>query len=357
MVRLLSISGLARRRILACAAALAALGAAGAVAQEGAAYLAQRGLVQQQDRWLLPLDVTMRQQVRRLPELDRRLMESRNNARQLAKTLFAANAQARLQMVEAETNIKALQAGREKIRSEGGRKRVDAVIASEQERLAALRKAWVEPAMIAGIPAVQQAMIDLTNRRNDLSVAILSIHDARPQLRSAYEKLAGDQQIVAALKQAGSAQRLGASEEFDSKRFLKRLAHYEQQVFTDDLPLYRVGDEMRVSALIGRTPVTFTWQSSSEPTMLTASVIEAAGLTVPDDAPQMQRRFPDDRKLTVRRFKIPYLRFGRHVFKDVPAFALPPEGERYGAQIGPIALEGQSPRAEPERMRLVLRAD
>ena len=89
--------------------------------------------------------------------------------------------------------------------------------------------------------------------------------------------------------------------------------------------------------------------------MLTASVIEATGLTIPKDAPRMEWRFHDGEKLGVRQFKIPYIRFGRHVLRNVTAFALPPEGERYGVHIGPAAFDGHSPRAEPEKMRLVIR--
>jgi hypothetical protein len=126
-------------------------------------------------------------------------------------------------------------------------------------------------------------------------------------------------------------------------------------VFTTEVPLYRDQGALRVAGLINRTPVTFTWKESSEPTMVTASVIEAAGLVVPDSAPEMAHPLGDGRVLKVRKFTIPYVRFGKQVLRDVPALALPPEGENLGTQIGVSAFSGVSPRAEPERFRLVIR--
>jgi hypothetical protein len=136
---------------------------------------------------------------------------------------------------------------------------------------------------------------------------------------------------------------------------LAKLADYERDVFTSELPLYRAGGELRVAALIGRTPVTFTWRASSEPTMLTASVIESAGLAVPDGAVQSQRRLPDGREITVREFEVPEIRFGGQLLRSVKAYALPPEAENAGSQIGPSAFDGLSPVAEPQNLRLVLK--
>ncbi len=167
--------------------------------------------------------------------------------------------------------------------------------------------------------------------------------------------LAEDREVASAIKQLGEGHELGSGKDYDSEPFLRRMAQYEKQVFTDELPLYRAGGELRVAGFINRTPVTFTWHDTSEPTMLTASVIEATGLKIPADAPRMDRRMADGRTLAVRRFEIPYLRFGRHVLTNVPALALPPEGENFGVQIGPTAFEGHSPSAEPETFRLVIR--
>ena len=316
--------------------------------------LERRGLVRQQQVWVLPLEVEMQQQVRRLPKLESDLIESRSAAQRLAQSLLTAHAQLSARIETAETNVRTLQALREAARS-SGRRKIDARIASEQQQAEQLRAAVVPPEEIAGTLRMRTAMIQLVNSRNDLTAALLWIHDTRPALRTQYELLAGDREITRAIGELGDEHRLSTGEQFDSDAFLRKLARFELHVFTDEVPLYLQGEDLQVSAIINRTPITFTWNEYDEPTMLTASVIEASGLKVPKDAERLKHRFPDGRELVVRRFEIPYLRFGRHVLKNVEALALPPEAERYGAQIGPTGFADHSPRAEPEKMRLVIR--
>ena len=319
------------------------------------AILSQRGLTLQQKKWLSPLEIDMQRRVRRLPRLEASLLDSRESARRLAERLITTNMRVEVRLQTAKQNVQTLLAGRAELRSPGQRRVVDARIKTEQETIKRLSAAHIDPEMIVGLPAMRQAMITLTNSRNDLAATILWIHDTRPLLREQYEELASQRQVSLAMKALGSDYRLGSGEDYDSPAFLRKLAGYEELVFTDELPLYRDNGELRVAAFIERTPVTFTWHSSGEPTMLTASVIEATGLSVPDDAPRMTRRFPDGQELVVRQLEIPYLRFGRHLLTNVSAFALPPEGEQYGAQIGPAAFADHSPRAEPKEMRLVIR--
>ena len=320
----------------------------------GREYLSGRGLIERNDKWLLPLELEVQQRVQKLPKLETNLIQAENYQQRLAQNLFTTNARLQLGIQTAETNLRILQAGREELRAEGRKRLVDARIKSEQEKLDALRNAWVEPEHIAGLPMMKEAVILLTNHRNELALTILFIHDARPSLREQYAELKKDVHVGAALKQLGNDQQLGSGIDYDSKAFLTKLAGYEKLVFTDEVPLYRAAEDFRVAGLINRTPVTFTWHVSEGPTMLTASVLESVGLQVPRDAPKKVWRFPDGNELAVREIKIPYLRFGRHVLKDVSAFVLPPEGERYGTQIGPVAFEGQSPEADAKRMRLVI---
>ena len=320
----------------------------------GREYLSSRGLIERNDKWLLPLEVEVQQRVQKLPNLQANLTQAEIYQRQLAQSLFARNARLQLGIQAAETNLRILQAGRDELRSEGRKRLVDARIKSEQEKLDALRNAWVDPEHIAGLPTMKEAVILLTNHRNELALAILFIHDARPVLRDRYEALNKDQNVGTALKELGDDRQLGSGIDYDGKAFLTKLAGYEKLVFTDEMPLYRAGDSFRVAGLINRTPVTFTWHLSEEPTMVTASVLESVGLEVPEDAAKKNFRFPDGNELAVREIRIPYLRFGRHVLKDVSAFVLPPEGERYGTQIGPVAFDGHSPHADAKKMRLVI---
>ena len=102
------------------------------------------------------------------------------------------------------------------------------------------------------------------------------------------------------------------------------------------------------------TPATFTWRTSDEPTIITASLAESAGIETPDDAPRVELRIGRRRRLTARQVKIPYVRFGKYLVRDVPAYVLPPEGEDLGSQIGQFALKGYRVSAEPGRLRLVI---
>lgn len=315
----------------------------------------EKGLVQQQQRWLLPLEVKMQDRVRALPDLQTHLVQSQNRARQVAAATLAAQAQIQAQLATVEVRIQALQQLRGEFQSASRKKQYKAQMQRDTQRRAKLQAVQIPPDQLGGQAAVQTALIDLTNRRNSLAACILWIHDTRPVLRTQYETLAEDREVASALKQLGEGHELGSGKDYDSEPFLRRLAEYEKHVFTDELPLYRAGGELRVAGFINRTPVTFTWHDTSEPTMLTASVIEATGLKIRADASRVDRRMPDGRTLAVRQFEIPYLRFGRHVLTNVPALALPPEGENLGVQIGQAAFEGHSPTAEPERFRLVLR--
>ena len=349
-------------RVIAVSICLCCLGwafvpqaSAGSTSGNARALLQERGLIPQQEKWMLPQEIDLRRQVKKLPELQASLIEARVGARRLGQSLTAANNQVGLRLEQARNNIQILKAGRAGLRSEGRQRLVDARIKSEQEKLESLAAVWIEPEYIAGLPAMKEAMIHLTNARNELTAKILWIHDTRHILRQEYGKLADDKQVQTALRDAGADQQLGSGDDYDGKGFLRMLAGYEKHVFNDELPLYRDGDDLRVAAFIGRTPVTFTWHESEEPVMLTASVIEAAGLDVRDAAVEREWRFPDGKKLTLREFKIPYVRFGRHELTEVRAFALPPEGEQYGNHIGPTAFDGQSPVAEPKNLRLVIK--
>jgi hypothetical protein len=217
-----------------------------------------------------------------------------------------------------------------------------------------MQRQWIDPLQLGGFEPMKRQVIRLTNHRNDLATTILKIQEQRQKVTERYEHLTQNAQVREAIAALGGNQRLGPLDDYHAKSHLAKVAEYEREVFTPELPLYRDHGDLRVSGLIGRTPVTFTWRESSEPTMLTASVIEATGLEVSSDAAKMQYRLPDGREVTVREFEVPYLRFGNQLLPRVKALALPPEAENAGTQIGASAFEGLSPKAEPQNLRLVL---
>jgi hypothetical protein len=170
-----------------------------------------------------------------------------------------------------------------------------------------------------------------------------------------YEPLKQEPRLIRALRQIDGSHRIGPLRDYEDR--LVQLAPYERLVFTSELPLYRLGDRLRVSLILGdQTPATFTWQESHEPTVITASLAEAAGIAAAESASRVPVPAGGDRRVWTREVVIPYLRLGRHVVKDVPALLLPPEAEDLGSQIGSVALPGYQAVAEPARLRLLVRA-
>jgi hypothetical protein len=311
--------------------------------------------VEQKKCWVVPLEIELRQRVRTISDQHAQLQETQTATTRLVQTIVIANEQVRVALVETQGALKQRESQRGQRNGLVEEKLLDELIKRDQARISLLQKQWIEPARLGETPQLRSALVELTNRRNDLTISILWVHEQRPALKKQYATLAQDAAVMRSLRQVGNQQRLGPVEDYDSDRFLKGLAKFEAAVFTTEVPLYREHGALRVAGLIERTPVTFTWKESSEPTMITASVIEAAGLVVPENAPRTQQRVEDGRMLSVRRFTIPYVRFGKQVLRDVPALALPPEGENIGTQIGTSAFTGLSPKAEPEKFRLVIR--
>jgi hypothetical protein len=219
-----------------------------------------------------------------------------------------------------------------------------------------LRRQAVEPKRLGGEPDVRKRLVELINARNRLTLAVLGIRSLTARLEGEYQHLAQDPAVRAALQQLGAGHRLGPLHT-NYRADLLRLADYERVVFTEWAPLYFQGRGPRFGVLVNeRTPIVCTWQETSEPTVLTASMAEAAGLAIPADAPTVELTFPGNRKLTTRTVTLPTLRVGRWVLSDVPAQVLPPEGEDLGAQIGPRAFPQHRVTLEPERLRVLVQA-
>jgi aspartyl protease family protein len=316
--------------------------------------LERHGLVEQRSNWVLPLELEMRQALASLPKRRQELQRAQQAADHTYRMLVQSNAAVELQVAQLHARLHALKAQDISGLGSGQRKLLGEQINRIELQIRSLQKQWIVPADLGGFAPLKKQLIDLTNCRNELATTVLTIREHLPSVSVQYEQLAQDPQIAKALAALGGRQRLGPLDDYRSKTFLARIADYERDVFTSEIPLYKDSGNLRVSGLINRTPVTFTWRESSEPTMLTASVIEAAGLQVPQNAPQLPIRLADGSQVTVRQFEVPYMRFGNQVLRGVTAYALPPEAENAGTQIGPLAFEGVTAKAEPQNLRLRL---
>lgn len=213
----------------------------------------------------------------------------------------------------------------------------------------------VRPRRLPAEANVRAWLTELTNLRNRLGLSVIAIRRLKVAMESEYKQLAGDPDVASAFRQLGESHRLGPTNNGYATE-IRQLGEYERVAFTDRMPLYVQSEKLRVGAILNeRVPVTFTWQASHDPTVLTASMAESAGVNIPDSAEIFEMPFGRTRRLPTRRVVVQSIRFGEHVLRDIPAYVLPPEGEDLGARIGLEALDEYQATVELERLRLVIR--
>ena len=212
----------------------------------------------------------------------------------------------------------------------------------------------VEPSELAGVPQVRAMLIELINLRLRMRLWLSTVRQLHQQIMSDYQRLAADSAVAGALEALGENHRLGPLHR-GYRTQLQRLERYDQLLDTDSVPLYRQSDQMRFGGIIAeRIPATFTWQDSAEPTLIPATLLEAAGVAVPVDAETVELPLERHPGVKARPVVLPSVRFGGVLLHDVPALALPPEAEDIGARIGAHAFYGYTVELQPERLRLVI---
>jgi hypothetical protein len=224
-----------------------------------------------------------------------------------------------------------------------------------QQQIQLLESQAVEPDQLAGMSDVRARLIRFTNTRQTLALTLLTIQRAVPQMEADYRRLAADLEVQTALRSLGEDHRLGPLETYRAE--LRRLQEYEQLVLTPWLPIYVQSGRMRVGAILNeRAPLTFSWNSDGGPTVLTETMLEAAGVELAADAPTVPLSRGQGRTLNARKMTVPTLRFGQVVLRDVPVHVLGSEGEDLGASIGPAAFAEYDVQEERARLQLTIRA-
>lgn len=231
---------------------------------------------------------------------------------------------------------------------EAKRKPLDRQIAELQRRL-------IPPDSLGGTADVQTLAIELTNQRLALGVALLELRRLVPGISAEYLPLARNPRVAEALKAIGPMQRLGPMDA-DYVRAARALREEERLAFDTAAPIYLQGDKVRVGGILNeRLPVAFTWLASQEPTLLPQSMLQAAGIDVPPDAPALRITVGEQRDVAVRRIVVPALRLAGATVRDLEVYALHPDHEDLGAQIGAAAFEGQQVSLDRVRLRLTIR--
>jgi hypothetical protein len=298
--------------------------------------------------WITPTEQRLIDRLDALPNLRTRILDAESVLSQAAEQ----NAVYWRQVERVQAIIKQLERTRGAATG-NQRKKIDEELQRQRKLLERIRKPAVEPAHLGGVPAVRKRLIALSNDRNELLLSLLWIRSAVAGLADEYRLLAANSAVADALRELGGGNQLGPLRDYEQK--LKQLEEYDKLAFVARLPLYRTGQRLRVSLIVNdQAPATFTWRDSHDPTIVTASLAEAAGIPVPATAPRLRLNLAGGRQLEVRSVAIAYLRIGRYVMRDVPAMLLPPEGEDLGSQIGPVALPGHKAVARPERMCLTI---
>ncbi len=220
-----------------------------------------------------------------------------------------------------------------------------------ERQLRQLESQGVDPAKLSSVAPVRSLLVQLTDLRLRLALSVITIRRLHQQMLSEYELLAKNPGITRALRARGENHRLGPLRkgyEFQ----LKRLERHEGLAFSHWVPLYQQSDRTRFGGIVHeRVPAVFTWQDSSQETLIPATLVESAGLTFLEDAETVEISLESQRRLQTRRVVLPTLRFGGVVLRDVSALMLPPEGEDIGPRIGPAGLSGYMVELEPERLR------
>ena len=220
-----------------------------------------------------------------------------------------------------------------------------------RQQLKLLESQVVDPEQLAAVRDVRARLIRFINARQTLALKLLAIRRAVPEMEADYHRLAADLEVQAALRALGDGHRLGPLENYLAE--LRRLDEFERLVFTSWVPFYIQSDRMRIGAILNeRTPITFSWDPDDGPTVLTESMLEAAGVELPPDAPAVALLLRPNRPVVGRQMTVPALRFGSLVLRDLPVYVLGPDGEDLGAMIGPGAFTGYDVHVEPARLQI-----
>jgi len=314
-------------------------------------FLSQtKGLTRLGHFWVCRTEVGLRRRLELLPKLEREVLARQQDLKQA----IDHNAQRWRQLGMVEASIRKLEEAIRRTPGNGAaRRKLEKDLQRQRETFKRLRAQAIEPTRLGGNPQVAPVVVALINARQALAVSLFRIRQDVPALAEQYRVLKADADVSRALTQLGNPHRLGPARRYET--VLKSLGRYEKLVFTEHVPVYRESDRLRVGLIVNeRYPATFTWRESSEPTIITASLAESAGIEVAADAPTARLTVGRNRQLIIRSTKIRYIRLGKYVFPDVSAYVLPPEGEDLGSQIGQAAMEGCRVVIRPEQLRLAV---
>lgn len=293
--------------------------------------------------WLVPAEVRLRDAIQRLESTRSMIVAAQKGIERRIE-------QNRSSFLASQQKIKSLRNAVAQLNgSDKKRREVERQIIELKERM-------IAPKDLGAVPEVRSDLIDLTNQRLQASIDMLIVTRIVAQLPKKYADLRGDQRLSRMLKSLGVDHRLGPLKD-DYTQYIRRFDEVAQTVFTNWSPLYLQSELMRFGGLVNeRTPIVFSWQDSSEETVLTSGVAEATGCMPSAPLPARVVNVAGKR-LKAHPITIPTVRFGKHVLNNVQAVVLPPESEDVGCRIGRRAFDEFRVEPQPERLRIVVEAN
>jgi hypothetical protein len=288
--------------------------------------------------WLVPAEFRLQFRLDELEPLERRILTVQRSLEQLAtqnRILWEAN----------QLRIDALRKAAAETETDDPKKR------KIEKQIRDLEQQAVAPEDLFATPVVRQRLIELTNLRLRVQLIVMEARALHAEMKGQYARLATDSELAGTLGRLGSDHRMGPMRQ-GYRNDLKRLHPFERLVTTDWVPVFGQSARIRFGGLLeDRIPVMFSWHRSLEPTVLTANMVEAAGVAIPDDAPSVMLTLAG-RRLTTRRILIRSLRFGSTHLEDTPVFVLPADAEDLGAWIGLDAFGEYHVQFDPPRLRM-----
>jgi hypothetical protein len=234
---------------------------------------------------------------------------------------------------------------------------LDAQVKGAATAVEQLKRLYIRPEQFGLSAPLKPALNDLVVIRADLMVRLLPMQEAMDRLTKRYDALHNETGLTAAIASLKTSDLLGPSRNLlDGWKIVDKL---QPMVFSDALPVSREGHFYRVAAIVNeRQPLTFSFVANGgfvgtgEPTLIPQNLAEAAGLTVDAKAPQIKLRVANGRDEMTWRIKVPQLRFGRQVLRDVDAYILAPEAADIGARIGAGAFAGYHVQLDADHLLL-----
>lgn len=291
--------------------------------------LRDAGLVKVGDRWMLPAEQRIEQQ---LASFENWQQEASEASQSIVET---ANRQ---RVIQAE--IEGLQATE---------RRLQTALAKQPNQPSITKRLQQIATRVASLKAERQSPRQLTEQQDVREQIIKRISacnritllngNALRQIRSlepAYERLTKNVAVGDALTVLGEPALLPGP--VDRGIQLGRLAAVTKEVLPDRWPTYVQNGQWRTSLIVEErqaTTVTIVrdTQEVPYPAWLPESVLRAAGVEIPEEAPYLEVRLPDGRRIATRVLRLAYLRLGKHQLGGAEILALAPEDADLGGQI------------------------